>query len=101
MSLLNEAALRALIREEVRAALAEVSGITSTDVLLTVHQAASEFSVTPSTLRRWMADGRLRRVGDGRNTRVLRTDVVAAFGVRAAGKLDVDRVADEIIRSAG
>lgn len=100
MSLLDEAALRALIREEMRAVLAEAR-VVPEGGLLTLDQAAREFSTTPSTLRRWMAQGRLKRVGDGRNTRVRRSDVVEAFAVRKDVADDWDASVARAVKEAG
>lgn len=100
VSLLDESALRALIRDEMRSVLAEVR-MGPDSAMLTVSQAAQEFSTTPSTLRRWMAQGRLKRVGDGKNTRVRRSDVVAAFAVRKDVAEDWDASVARAVKEAG
>jgi excisionase family DNA binding protein len=76
--ILDENALRLLIREEMRNALRESaeSSVSATREpaentdYITVKRAASIASVTESTLREWLRTGRLRRYGHGRVVRV-------------------------------
>lgn len=91
---LEEAVLRRILREELRALLAESS---AGDEFLTLS-AASKFSqLGISTLRAWIKSGRLPRYGEGRVVRVLRSDVTAALRAKS-GEPDVEQQANAILR---
>jgi excisionase family DNA binding protein len=56
--------------------------------LRTIDQAAEQLACTPAAIRRWLSQGRLRRVKVGRLTRLRQTDleaVAAGGGLRPAG----------------
>jgi excisionase family DNA binding protein len=86
-------ALREIIREEVRAAIAEQPSPKAPEEVLTVRQAAEEAHVRPETIRDWVRSGRLKaiRVGQERRRgktksaaiRVLRSELDAALKPRA------------------
>ena len=64
--------IRAIVRAEIRAALAEAAP--SPDVLTTA-QAARIAGVDPETIREWHRAGRLRASRSGRTLRIGRTDL--------------------------
>lgn len=74
VSVFDEAALRALIAEEVGRALRE-AGSPLTDEYLTVVHAARVASVAPATIRTWIGDRRLQGFRAGRELRVSRRDL--------------------------
>ena len=64
------------LRDDVRAALAarpQADGL----ALLTTAQAAELMTVSQKTIRRWLANGRLRAHGTGRAPRVRRDELLA------------------------
>jgi hypothetical protein len=82
VSLLDEQALRGLIREEVRAALAEVRdsmSSTSRPELVTYAQAADLVGVGVSTIKQWVKASVLPVYGAASSRRVRPADVVAVF----------------------
>ena len=75
-----EDTLRAIVREEVRAALRDAASPTApTGDVLTLDEAATHANVSKATLHRWMRDGLVTRRGHGRLTRVSRAQVDAAL----------------------
>ena len=96
-----EDALRRIIREEMRAVLREeLAAQVPRDALLTLEQAAQEFSISRDTLRRWMRTGRLRRRGAGKLTRVRREDVAAALQYRGSDVPAEDELVASLLRKA-
>lgn len=78
--------IRAIVREEVRAAvreaLADLGGLRATEPepdLAKLGEVKRWVQVSRSTLKRWIADGRLQQHGEGRLTRVKLADVRAAL----------------------
>lgn len=69
-----EHALRALVVEVVREELAKVSP-PAPDGYLTVREAGVVAGVVPSTVRKWLAAGRLPRYSAGADPRVKRSDL--------------------------
>lgn len=72
-----EAALRRIVREELRAVLAETSAASSAPACewLTVSEAAELARVSTKTVRNWIAGGELERHGVGRHARVARAEL--------------------------
>ncbi len=71
-----EQVLRALVREEVRLALAEVAP----SDLLTIGQAADVARCSAATIRRKVREGALPACGTGKLTRIARRDLEAMLG---------------------
>lgn len=85
-----EQTIRRIIKEEVGAS----------DDLLTIGDAARLGRYSPSTIREWLATGRLRRYGKGRATRINRKDFfefLRQLGSESEAK-SASEVADEILR---
>lgn len=90
--------LRDIIREEIRATVAQLQQPTG---MLTVSQAAALADVHPQTIQRALRNGDLQRHGKGRMTRVDADDVRAWLAKpRAAAKDDPVAVAHAILRKA-
>src|SRR5512133_2016840 len=83
--------VRAIVREEIRAALASRESVE--DLPLTTAQAAIVAEVTPKTIRKWAASGKLRCTREGQEIRALRADVLRAKA--GGGSPDPDRKAAE------
>lgn len=79
-----EESIRAIVREEVRAALREAQAPAPTGGMLTIEEAAAHAKCSKATLHKWLRDGALTRHGSGKLTRVDRAqlDQVLANGVR-------------------
>ena len=71
-SILNEAALREIITEIVRA---EIAKATMPTEYLTTRAAAQLAKVAEETIRRWIREGKLEVFRAGRVVRVLRADL--------------------------
>ncbi len=68
--------LRAIVREEIRAALADVQRAgAEQDAYLCVRKAAAFVDVHPDTIRVWIKAGRLSGYRAGRELRVLRSEL--------------------------
>ena len=68
--------LRAIVREEIRAALTEVPRTDAEqDAYLSVRRAAAFVDVHPDTIRAWIKAGRLSGYRAGRELRVLRSEL--------------------------
>jgi hypothetical protein len=79
MSLFNEKLLREIVAEEVRQVvreeLADLRRRAGASEYLPVAEAGARAAVTPSTIRVWMAQGRLGRYHAGRELRVLTAEL--------------------------
>src|SRR5690349_4991032 len=101
-----EAVIRALVREEVRAAVAEVltRNAAPAAVLeggyLSIGGAAAFAAVHPGTLRRWIRTGRLPVRRAGRVYRIARAEL-EAFLEREGRSADVVEKARGIVKRAG
>jgi len=60
--------------------------------LFTVLQVAELLSLSPSTIRRWLWDGRLPRVKVGRATRVREGDLLALIRLGLRGEKTTNRI---------
>jgi excisionase family DNA binding protein len=56
--------------------------------LLTREQAAGAFRVHPGSIYRWVRDGKLTPVGEGRDRRYLESEVDALLRARDTGKAE-------------
>jgi excisionase family DNA binding protein len=65
--------IRAIVREEIRAVIAEAKG----DEWLSTDAAADVARVAPATIRRWVREHRLGEHRAGRMVRVLRSELEA------------------------
>lgn len=77
MSLFNDAELRDIIRDEIRAALRDEVRKTPANAgeYLSVAKAAEIASIAPQTIRRWIGEGRLAGYNAGRVIRVRRSEL--------------------------
>lgn len=78
--------IRRIVREEIRAALADVRGMspsTSEPDLVALGEVRRWVQVSRSTLKRWIADGALPKFGHGRVVRVRLADVRGVLERRA------------------
>lgn len=82
--------IRAIVREELRSALAEAP---AGPAILTVEQAAALVGVSEKTLCSWIKRGRLRASRPGRRYQIARSDLQACVAKGAP------RLADEIVGS--
>jgi excisionase family DNA binding protein len=69
--------IRAMVREELARALAEVRPPAAGEGWATTEQAAELLGVTPKTVGRWAAAGRLRATRHGRTWRIDRAGLPA------------------------
>jgi excisionase family DNA binding protein len=99
--------LRSIVREEIRAALAEQRGepirqLAGGDAYLSITKAARLTDVAPGTVRTWIRRGRLPAKRAGRVFRIGRSDLEAFLTRCAGGEPDVALVAraKEIRRAA-
>jgi excisionase family DNA binding protein len=96
--------LRAIIREELRAALDARPAPAPAPApagYLKVSVAAERYSVAPETLREWIRAGKLPRHRAGREWRVRPEDVEALMargGTTAPGEVDPAALAGSILR---
>jgi len=77
-----ETEFRGMLREVVREVVREEMGSGRPELakeLLSYEQAAALVSVSPSTIKRWVASGRLAAVGKGKLRRVRAIDVQKCF----------------------
>ena len=101
-----ENVIRALVREEVRAAVAEVLTRNAAPVVaqeggyLSISGAAAFAAVHPGTLRRWITTGRLPVRRAGRVYRIARAEL-EAFLEREGRSADVVKRARGIVKRAG
>lgn len=93
--------LRDLVREEVRAALAEQRRPAPAPTYLTVRDAAGCAGVAPTTIRRWIQEGSVPGYGAGRGLRVRCDDLEAYLDSRrGSGTGSVELTDTEIDRMA-
>jgi excisionase family DNA binding protein len=92
-ALLDLDALRELIRDVVREELTALGA--SHSGYLSVTDAAALASVTPDTVRSWIAAGRLRRYSAGRCLRVLRSELETYLARPAGSDRDLDDLSPE------
>jgi excisionase family DNA binding protein len=85
LDLLVSQQFRSVVREEIRAALAEAS---RTDAPLTYCRAAEFLQCDVSTIGQWVKDGILPAHGRGKLRRVYRADLLKALGLSSAPKAD-------------
>lgn len=78
--------VRDVLREELRAALAELKPQPAGE-FLTIRQASEVAKVAPDTLRRWIAAGRLRAHRAGRVLRIARPALEAFLAEVPEGDL--------------
>lgn len=90
---LTEEEVRALVREEIARALGEFAG---PGLPLDTAGAAREASVSPKTIRAWVAEGRLRATRRGRSLRIERADLARAM---AGDDPDPRAAADAAVRA--
>ena len=83
MSLLDEQALRDLVRTAAREALLEGAGAIPAEYL-PVAEAAEIVKVAPATIREWMALGRLKRYHAGRELRAATTSAAPSSRWRSS-----------------
>ena len=82
------AAIRDVVREEIRSALAERRSVSSVeDAYFSVEDAAAFAAVHPDTLRAWIKAGRLPEHRAGRELRIRRSELRRFL---AAGAAQVD-----------
>lgn len=74
--LLSEDDLRRVLREELARALAVPRGSTE-DRRVTAAEAAAAAGLAVSTIRQWVADGKVRAYGEGRAVRYSLAEVLA------------------------
>lgn len=77
-----ESAFREMLRDVVREVVREQLGDRPTELqteLLTYEQAAQHFTISISTLKRWVASSRLKAYGKGKLRRVRSDDVRACM----------------------
>jgi excisionase family DNA binding protein len=84
--------IRAIVREELRQALAELQP--ANERPLTSEDAASALGIAPKTLRAWAAEGRIQGTKQGRSWRFTRAQVEAARSPPAA-------MAEAVLRRMG
>ena len=102
LSLFDEAALRALIAEEMRRVLREeVSRLVDRDEYLSVASAAQLAELTPDTIRAWIREGRLSERWAGRERRVRLSDLERALATpptaRTIGELSPEEEARQFL----
>lgn len=90
--------LRAVVREEIRAALAEHRGGASSEVL-DYSQAAELVGYHVSTITKWVHNGLLPAHGRGKGKRVYRADVLKALELSTRAKVapTAMEIADDIL----
>lgn len=103
-----EEAIADAVRQAVRGELAQLEArlaslvrpteSASADGLMTVESAATFAAVNPATVRQWLKKG-LRSYRDGRVVRVSRQDLLAYLSEDAARATDIDKQANEIMKS--
>lgn len=93
-----EETLRRVVREELRAALAETPRAAE-DRRVTYSDAASAAGVSVPTIRAWKKAGRLHAFGEGRNTRFSLAEVLAVTALPSQTKQTPGERAEEIYRS--
>jgi excisionase family DNA binding protein len=91
--------LREIVREELRAAMAEQGGGRPGDTYLSIAKAAQFADVAPGTLRRWIRTGRLSARRAGRVHRISRADL-EGFLAREGRGAPVAAKAREILQRA-
>lgn len=79
LDLVFQEAVRTVVREEIRAALAEHRGGTGGEEILTYSQGAQLIGRHVSTIVKWVHDGLLPAHGRGKGRRVYRADVLRAL----------------------
>ncbi len=99
MSLDLGPAIREIVREEIRAALAEYRGA-SADEPLSYGQAAKVVGYHVSTITKWVGLGLLPAHGRGKGKRVYRADVLKALEKVSAPSVTptAQGIADKILR---
>ena len=104
-----EETLRQIVREEIRAAIDErIAGAVRDAIApavggdgedyLSATRAAAVADVSPSTIRRWWADGRLPCTGPPRLRRVRRSDLERFLERHRGNVLDFAAAAEEILK---
>lgn len=78
IDLVVKGAVREVVREEIRAALAELK-LTAADQFQTYDEAAAFVGCCVTTITGWTKEGALKTYGRGRTIRVLRSEVIAAM----------------------
>ncbi len=95
LDLVVKSAVREVVREEIRAALAELK-LTAADQFQTYDEAAAFVGCCVTTITGWTKDKDhpLPTYGRGRTIRVLRSEVIAAM---ARAPRDADEDSDEFV----
>lgn len=88
-----EELIRKIVREELAQALSSTSS--TEGEYITPARAAEIASVSPVTIRRWVADGKLPHVRAGRGVRVLRADLEKLLHDGAAKVANEDDLSPE------
>lgn len=99
--ILNEGALRELIRDAVREVLREERVFAPREEFIKVADAARLAAVTPATIRDWMGRGKLKRYHAGRELRVdcaeLKRMLAAVTPAAPGGPIDPRVVVEQIL----
>ena len=94
-------AVRSIVREELPRIIADLAG-TTVDELLDTTAAGAIAKVKPSTIRGWIASGRLPAVRAGRTFRIRRGDIIGSLArvvQRGPVAMDVQSI-DELATEA-
>jgi len=97
LDLVVKSAVREVVREEIRAALAELK-LTAADQFMTYGEAAAFVGCCVATVTKWVQDGALKSYGRERTIRVLRSELIAAMELQEQTQAETpDQVVERLM----